>query len=93
VRLTAVSDPGWRFSHWSGDATGTTNPVFVRINGDTTVTANYTRNQYQVFLPLIAAYENVNTPAAGRAGIYTTVPGMEKEAAGVFPPRRLTRKR
>ena len=53
VQLTAVPDPGWSFSHWSGDVTGTTNPISVRMNGNKTVTANYTSNQYSLFIPLI----------------------------------------
>jgi uncharacterized repeat protein (TIGR02543 family) len=46
VTLTATADPGWTFDHWSGDATGSDNPVVITIQGDTSVTANYTQNEY-----------------------------------------------
>ncbi len=42
VHLTAVADPGWEFSAWSGDLSGSTNPEIVTMNGDLTVTANFT---------------------------------------------------
>jgi hypothetical protein len=72
VKLTAVPKAGWRLSYWSGDATGTANPVSVTINGNKTVTANYTRNQFVVFLPLIIA--NGNTLPAGLAGMFGGAP-------------------
>jgi len=34
------------FANWSGDASGTTNPVTVTISGNTNVTANFTQNEY-----------------------------------------------
>jgi uncharacterized repeat protein (TIGR02543 family) len=46
VDLTATADAGYTFANWSGDATGTTNPVSITINGDTSVTANYTQDEY-----------------------------------------------
>jgi uncharacterized repeat protein (TIGR02543 family) len=33
---------GWQFDSWTGDASGTTNPVTVVMDGDKSVTANYT---------------------------------------------------
>ncbi len=48
VTLTAVPDTGWSFASWSGDATGTANPVIVTIDGDKSVTANYAQNQYAI---------------------------------------------
>ena len=41
VTLTAVPNTGYRFDHWSGSASGTTNPVAVTMNGAKTVTANF----------------------------------------------------
>ena len=46
VTLTATANAGYTFSNWSGDATGSTNPVTVTMNGNRTVTANFTPNQY-----------------------------------------------
>ncbi len=46
VSLTALADPGWSFSGWSGDATGTTNPLTISILDDTSITANFIQNEY-----------------------------------------------
>jgi uncharacterized repeat protein (TIGR02543 family) len=46
VTLTATANAGYTFSNWSGDATGSTNPVTMTINGNKNVTANFTQNQY-----------------------------------------------
>ena len=42
VILTATPNIGYVFAQWSGDATGTTNPASLTINGNTSVTANFT---------------------------------------------------
>ena len=39
VELTAVPANGWLFSGWSGDLSGTTNPVQVTMSADKTITA------------------------------------------------------
>jgi uncharacterized repeat protein (TIGR02543 family) len=41
VILTATANPGYSFSSWSGDASGTTSPTTVTINANKAVTANY----------------------------------------------------
>jgi uncharacterized repeat protein (TIGR01451 family)/uncharacterized repeat protein (TIGR02543 family) len=46
VTLTATAAPGWNFSAWSGDASGSTNPVSVIMNGNRTVTATFTQIEY-----------------------------------------------
>ncbi len=46
VGLTATPDAGWSFSHWSGDLTGSTNPDSITMDGDKTVTAHFTQDQY-----------------------------------------------
>jgi hypothetical protein len=42
VELTAVPDLGWRFDHWSGDLTGSSNPNTIAMVGDRSVTAYFT---------------------------------------------------
>jgi uncharacterized repeat protein (TIGR02543 family) len=42
VTLTAVPNTGYTFASWSGDASGTTNPLTVTMTGNKTVTANFT---------------------------------------------------
>jgi uncharacterized repeat protein (TIGR02543 family) len=46
VELTAIADTGWSFSHWSGDLSGDTNPVTITMDGDKTITAHFTINEY-----------------------------------------------
>ena len=41
VTLTATADPGWMFSGWSGDLSGSNNPEQLTISGDHVVTANF----------------------------------------------------
>ncbi|MDB5264088.1 MAG: cell wall/surface repeat protein, partial [Adhaeribacter sp.] len=44
VQLTATANPGYTFTSWSGDATGTVNPLTVTMNGNKNITANFTAN-------------------------------------------------
>ena len=46
VTLTAIANTGWGFSGWSGDLTGSTNPTTITINGNKSVTATFTQNEY-----------------------------------------------
>ncbi len=39
VALTATATSGWRFDHWEGALTGSTNPATLVMDGDKTVTA------------------------------------------------------
>ena len=48
VQLTAVPASNWSFAGWSGDASGTTNPTTVTINGNKAVTATFTQIEYTV---------------------------------------------
>jgi murein DD-endopeptidase MepM/ murein hydrolase activator NlpD len=41
VQLTASANSGYTFANWSGDATGTANPVSVTMNGHKSVTADF----------------------------------------------------
>jgi hypothetical protein len=41
VTLTANANSGYGFSSWSGNLTGTTNPVSITVDGNKTVTANF----------------------------------------------------
>lgn len=42
VQLTAVPDPAWAFSTWSGDLTGSNNPEDILIDGNKAVGATFT---------------------------------------------------
>jgi len=52
VSLTAVSGANWQFTGWSGDSSGTENPLTLTVYGNTNITANFTRI-YKLYLPLI----------------------------------------
>ncbi|MFG6686059.1 T9SS type A sorting domain-containing protein [Mariniflexile sp. HNIBRBA6329] len=42
ISLHATPNAGYEFSHWSGDATGSDNPLSLLMNGNKVVTANFT---------------------------------------------------
>jgi hypothetical protein len=42
VSLEAMADLGWEFSGWSGDISGSTNPVVVNMDSNITLTASFT---------------------------------------------------
>jgi hypothetical protein len=44
VNIEAFADPGWSFDHWSGDTTGSNNPLTIMMNSDKTVTAHFTED-------------------------------------------------
>ena len=46
VSITATADAGYEFTSWSGDASGTDNPLTVSMNSNKTITANFIRTQY-----------------------------------------------
>ena len=49
VQLTAVADPGSAFDNWSGDVTGSANPVTITMDADINVTATFTESAYHLF--------------------------------------------
>ena len=46
VAITAVPDPGYRFSGWSGDYTGPENPHTITVDKNLTFTASFTPGPY-----------------------------------------------
>ncbi|TVZ56903.1 putative repeat protein (TIGR02543 family)/predicted secreted protein (Por secretion system target) [Lutibacter sp. Hel_I_33_5] len=45
VTLTATPDTGYQFNGWSGDATGTTNPLTITMDADKNITAMFIKTQ------------------------------------------------
>ena len=41
VQVTTVPDSKYQFSGWTGDVTGTTNPITITMDADKTITANF----------------------------------------------------
>ena len=81
VQLTATPATGYHFTSWSGDLSGTTNPVTVTMDANKTITANFAINTYALTInaangtvaqnPNQAAYDSnatvqlTATPATG----------------------------
>jgi subtilisin family serine protease len=41
ISISATPTNGYQFSHWSGDASGSSNPLSITINQDTSIVANF----------------------------------------------------
>ena len=46
VSVRAIPNPGYEFTGWSGDASGTSNPLSITIDSNTSITAQFTRIKY-----------------------------------------------
>ena len=67
VTLTATPGSGYSFGNWSGDASGTTNLVTLTMNGNKTVTANFTQGpppptQYGLVVNTVGSGSVVKNP-------------------------------
>jgi uncharacterized repeat protein (TIGR02543 family) len=52
VTLTATANTGYSFDHWSGDASGTSPVTTVTMNGNKSVTATFTQNEYTLSITI-----------------------------------------
>lgn len=50
VSLEARPEPGYLFSHWSGNLSGNTNPTTVITDNNKTITANFSQARYNWWL-------------------------------------------
>ncbi|MCR8558681.1 DUF3494 domain-containing protein [Mucilaginibacter sp. BJC16-A38] len=64
---TATANPGYTFTSWSGDATGTNNPLTVTMNANKHVTANFTLNV--VIIPPVLGNAAKFGAFGGNAGV------------------------
>ncbi|CAL2094886.1 InlB B-repeat-containing protein [Tenacibaculum sp. 190524A05c] len=64
VQLTATPDAGYQFDGWSGDATGTTNPLTITMDADKTVTAIFSKIQRTLTINATNGTVNVTNPFA-----------------------------
>jgi uncharacterized repeat protein (TIGR02543 family) len=53
VTLTATTNPGWTFAGWSGGASGSELSTEVTITGDTSVTATFVQNRYEINVTVV----------------------------------------
>jgi hypothetical protein len=47
VQLTANPETGWIFTRWSGDLDGSTNPIFIIMDRNKTITAHFIHNEVE----------------------------------------------
>lgn len=50
VTITAIPDSGYEFSAWSGDASGTDNPITITMDSDMSITANFVAGAAACFI-------------------------------------------
>ena len=62
VQIMLDVDDGYTFTGWTGDHSGSENPLTLTINSDTDLTANFTQNSYT--LTLIAPNGDISTSQA-----------------------------
>jgi len=65
VTLTATGKPGYIFSNWSGDATGTSNPLSVVVDKNMSITANFSQPNFSQPIVIVAPGNGSFTIPAG----------------------------
>ena len=53
VTVTAAPAQGYVFSGWTGNASGSTNPLTVSMTGNKDITATFSRNQYALTVGVV----------------------------------------
>jgi uncharacterized repeat protein (TIGR02543 family) len=61
VQLTATPNAGYNFTSWSGDATGTSNPLLVSMDVNKNITANFTAIAGNTFVLNVTATNGIVT--------------------------------
>ncbi|WP_052738920.1 InlB B-repeat-containing protein [Pontibacter korlensis] len=87
VTLTATPQSGYQFSGWSGDASGSTNPLSVTMNADKSITANFTQNPTDQTPPTVVSIKRQSpttsttsaTSVVYRATFSESVSGVDKD--------------
>ena len=55
VQLTATPATGWHFMGWSGDASGTTNPLDVTMDADKSITATFAIDTHTLAVAVVGS--------------------------------------
>jgi uncharacterized repeat protein (TIGR02543 family) len=101
VQLTATPNIGFTFTGWGGDASGSTNPVSVTMNGNKNITANFTIKQYSITLtstngtvaknPSLTLYDsNTVVQLTATPNTSYTFSGWSGDATGATNPLSVT---
>ena len=64
VTLTAVPATDWEFTGWSGDASGTTNPLSVTMDANKTIQALFTTDKKQLTVTVVGPGSVTQSPEA-----------------------------
>ena len=72
VELKAQANLDWRFDHWGGDLSGTTNPDSITMNGDKAVTAYFVEDHSVETISAPGTPTGETIPIVGRTYTYTT---------------------
>jgi len=80
VQLTATASAGYTFNSWTGNLSGSTNPASITMNGNRSVTAHFTQNQYTLTVTIdgsgsVTKNPNQATYTYGQVVTLTAVPG------------------
>ena len=83
VTLTATPAPGWQFDGWSGDASGSDNPLTITMDGNKTITATFSKIQGTMYtLTVNTVGQGSVTPNGGTYEAGTPVTLTASPASG-----------
>ena len=99
--ITATPNTGYTFTGWSGDASGSVNPVTVTMNANKNITANFTLNTYTLNVTAlngtVVKSPNLTTYSSGAIVQLTVTPnagytftGWSGDASGTTSPLSVT---
>lgn len=86
AQATAVANTGWTFIEWTGDSTGTNNPVVVEMDRPKSVTANFKR-VFQITVRTDPPNLNYTADAVGYSAMqtFTWIEGSEHQLSVPTP--------
>lgn len=99
VSITTNPGTGWKFDGWSGDASGTDTKVSLRMDGNKSITANFSKMIYVLTIETYGSgttypFPGTHTYAAGTVITITATPGagwwFDHWSDGVAAPKSPT---